>query len=108
MKLPLLVALVPCAVFAQNFQAMPHLKPILPRLDQPWTRTQPLGKRVIVGPTLIPPGTAVPSHACSIPLLVARPREIDSGMIIPPKVNVESMMPQVQPPAPSCADLPVR
>jgi hypothetical protein len=105
MRLRLLLALVPCAVFAQNFQAMPRLKPILPRLDQPWTKTQPLEKLAMVGPTLAPPGTAVPSQACSIPLLVVRPRDIDSRMIVPPQANVESRMPQVKPPAPSCADL---
>jgi len=105
MKLPLLLALVPCAVFAQNFQAMPRLKPILPRLDQPWTKTQPLEKLAMIGLTHAPPGTAAPSQACSIPLLVVRPRENDRQMIVTPPANVESRMPQVTPPAPPCADL---
>jgi hypothetical protein len=85
MKLPLLLALVPCAVFAQNFQAMPRLKPILPRLDQPWTKTQALRKPALVGPTIAPAGTPVPSQACSIPLVVIRPRNNDRNMIVAPK-----------------------
>ena len=107
MKLPLLLALLPCAVFAQNFQAMPRLSPILPRLDQPWTKTQPLGKLAMIGLTHAP-GTPVPSQACSIPLLVVRPTDIDSHMLVSPQANVEPNMPQVKPPAPSCADVPGR
>ena len=108
MKLALLLSLVPCAVIAQNFQAMPRLKPILPRLDQPWTRAQPLGKLALISLTHAPPGTPVASQPCSIPLLVVRPRDIDSQMIVTPQANVESRMPQAKPPAPSCADLPGR
>jgi len=104
MKLPLLLALIPCAVFAQNFQSMPRLKPILPRLNQPWTKMQPMGNLAVVGPAYAPPGTPLP-RACSIPLLVVRPRENDRQMIVTPPANVESRMPQVTPPAPPCADL---
>ena len=58
MKLSFLLALVPCAVSAQNFQAMPRLKPILPRLDQPWTKTHALRKPALVDLTIAPAGTA--------------------------------------------------
>ena len=108
MKLALLLSLVPCVVFAQNFQAMPRLKPLLPRLDQPWTRTQPLGKPTLISLTHAPSETQVPSQTCSIPLLVVRPRDIDPRMIVTPHANVEANIPQVKPPAPSCADLPGR
>ena len=104
MKLSFLLALVPCAVSAQNFQAMPRLKPILPRLDQPWTKTQALRKPALVGPTIAPTGTSVLSQACSIPLVLIRPRDNDRNMIVQPQANVDPKMSQVTPPAPSCAD----
>ncbi len=108
MKLPLLLALVPCAVFAQNFQAVPRLKPILPRLDQPWTKTQPMGKLAMLGAALPPQGTVQPSKICSIPLLVVTPRDVDPHMIILTPGDVEPNMPQVQPPAPPCPTRPSR
>ena len=104
MKLRFLLALLPCAAVAQNFQAAPRLTPILPRMDQPWTTTRPVGNPA-VGLPLAPAGKAAPTQACSIPLLVVTPLEVDTAMIVRPQANAESKMPQVKPPAPSCADL---